>query len=320
MLRQMMIEGIFHADPHPGNVLVLPDGRLALIDFGLVGRLDPLQQAGLRRLLMAVTRRDPGELRDALTDLAEVRHEHESGDDLLERALAQFMARHLGPGMIPDAVMFKALFTLLTEFGITFPPVIAGVFRAIMTLEGTLALLAPGFQMIEEARSLAGSLLGQQLAPSSLHEAATDELLTLLPVLRRLPRRLDRITASLERGTLTTNMRLFADEREITFAAAIINRAVMAFAGASLGGISAVLLAIHGGPALLPGATHGGTSIFRIFGYLGLFFGVVLILRVVIAAAREGISPRDVAGIAGWRRGPHSAVRPSTASCRGRRG
>jgi ubiquinone biosynthesis protein len=298
MLRQMMIEGIFHADPHPGNVLVLPGGRLALIDFGLVGRLDPLQQAGLRRLLLAVARRDPGELHGALTDLAEVRHEHGSGD-LLERALAQFVAQHLGPGMIPDAAMFKALFTLLTEFGITFPPVIGGVFRAMMTLEGTLALLAPGFQMMDEARSLADSFLGQQLVPSSLHEAATDELLTLLPVLRRLPRRLDRITASLERGTLTTNVRLFADERDISFAAAIINRAVMAFAGASLGIISAVLLAIHGGPALLPGATHGGTSIFRIFGYLGLFFGVVLILRAVIAAAREGIGPRGVSGIAG---------------------
>jgi ubiquinone biosynthesis protein len=299
MLRQVMIEGTFHADPHPGNVLVLPSGRLALIDFGLVGRLDPLQQAGLRRLLLAVTRRDPGELRDALTDLAEVRHEYGSRDDLLERALAQFVAQHLGPGMIPDAAMFKALFTLLTEFGITFSPVIGGAFRAMVTLEGTLALLAPGFQMMEEARSLAGSLLGQQLAPSSLHEAATDELLTLLPVLRRLPRRLDRITASLERGALTTNVRLFADERDISFAAAIINRAVMEFAGASLGVISAVLLAIQGGPALLPGAKHGGTSIFRIFGYLGLFFGVVLILRVVIAAAREGISPRGVTGIAG---------------------
>jgi ubiquinone biosynthesis protein len=114
--------------------------------------------------------------------------------------------------------------------------------------------------MMEEARSLAGSLLGQQLAPSSLHEAATDELLTLLPVLRRLPRRLDRITASLERGALTTNVRLFADERDISFAAAIINRAVMEFAGASLGVISAVLLAIQGGPALLPGPNTAGPA------------------------------------------------------------
>jgi ubiquinone biosynthesis protein len=168
-----------------------------------------------------------------------------------------------------------------------------------VTLEGTLALLAPGFQMMEEARSLAGSLAGSQLVSSSLHEAATDELLALLPVLRRLPRRLDRITASLERGTLSTNVRLFADEQDIRYAASVINRAVMAFTGASLGIMSVGLLAIRSGPVLFLGAAHGsGISIFRIFGYLGLFFSVVLILRVVIAVAREGIHPRGGTGAA----------------------
>lgn len=294
MLRQVMIDGTFHADPHPGNVLVLSDASLALIDFGLVGRLDPLQQAGLRRLLFAVARRDPGELQGALADLAEIRVRDHTGDDRLERALAQFMAQHLGTGMFPDTAMFTALFTLLTEFGITFPPVIGGVFRAMVTLEGTLTLLAPGFQMMEESRSLAGSLLGSQLTPSSLREVAADELVALLPVLRRLPRRLDRITASLDRGTLSTNVRLLADERDIRLAAAMVNRAVMAFVGASLGLLSVGLLAIHGGPVLLPGTAHGhGTGVFRVFGYLGLFFGVVLILRVMVAIAREGIgSPR----------------------------
>jgi ubiquinone biosynthesis protein len=295
MLRQVMIDGTFHADPHPGNVLVLPDARLALIDFGLVGRLDPLQQTGLRRLLLAVVRRDSGEMYAALADLAQFRLESPIGDDLLERALAQFMAQHLGPGMIPDAAMFTALFTLLTEFGITFPPVIGGVFRAMVTLEGTLALLAPGFQMMEESRSLASSLLGSQLAPSSIGEAATDELIALLPVLRRLPRRLDRITASMERGTLGVNVRLSPDEPVIRLATTLVNRAVLAFIGASVSLLSVGLLAIHGGPVLLLGTAHdAGISVFRILGYLGLFFGVVLILRVVVAIAREGIgSPRS---------------------------
>jgi ubiquinone biosynthesis protein len=58
MLRQVMVDGTFHADPHPGNVLVLRDGKLALIDFGSVGRLDPLQQAALGRLLLAVAHRN----------------------------------------------------------------------------------------------------------------------------------------------------------------------------------------------------------------------------------------------------------------------
>jgi ubiquinone biosynthesis protein len=290
MLRQVMVEGTFHADPHPGNVLVLRDGQLALIDFGAVGRLDPLQQAALRRLLLAVARRNPAELRDSLLDLAQATRPAAAGDDLLERTLGQFLAQHLGPGMVPDAAMFTTLFRLMPDFGLVFPPIIAAVFRAMITLEGTLARLDPGFQIIEETRKMAASWLGDMLAPASLREAATDEVLGLLPVLRRLPRRFDRITTSLERGTLTTSVRLLADERDRQFVATIAGRAVLAFLGAAFGVMSVMLIGVHGGPLFFPAAAGtGGTSLFHLFGYVGLFLSLVLILRVIIAITREAI-------------------------------
>ena len=290
MFGQVMTEGTFHADPHPGNVLVLRDGQLALIDFGSVGRLDPLQQAALRRLLLAVARRNPAELHDALLDLAHAARPAAAGEDLLEPALAQFLAQHLGPGMVPDAAMFTTLFRLLADFGLVFPPVIAAVFRAMITLEGTLARLAPGFQIIEETQTMAASWLGEVLGPASLRDAATDEALGLLPVLRRLPRRVDRITTSLERGTLTTSVRLLADDRDRHFVASMAGRAVLAFLGAAFGIISVMLLGVRGGPLLVPAAAGtGGTSLFHASGYIGLFFSLVLTLRVIIAITREGI-------------------------------
>src|SRR5215469_4132483 len=282
MLRQMMIDGTFHADPHPGNVLVLRDGELALIDFGSVGRLDPLQQAALRRLLVAVARRNATELHDALLELATVRTL--TNEDALERALAQFMAQHLGPGMVPDASMFNSLFRLLDTFGLVFQPVIGGVFRAMMTLEGTLIALSPGFDMVAETRDMAGSWLGQMLSPTSLRDAATDEALGLLPLLRKLPRRLDRIAGLLEHGGLTTSTRVLANESDRQFVGALVGRAVLAFLGATLGIMSVMLIGTHGGPIFFP-----GTSLFHLLGYVGLFFGTVMILRVVIAISREGI-------------------------------
>jgi ubiquinone biosynthesis protein len=186
--------------------------------------------------------------------------------------------------------MFTALFRLLTDSGLVFPPVIAGVFRAMITLEGTLALLAPGFQIIEETRKLAASWLGQVLGPASLHDATTDEVLGLLPVLHRLPRRLDRITTSLERGTLTTSVRLLADERDRQFVRTMVGRAVLAFLGAASGIISVMLIGARGGPLLLPAAAGtGGTSLFHVSGYTGLFVSLVLTLRVIIAITRDGI-------------------------------
>jgi len=289
ILGQVVLEGTFHADPHPGNVLVLRDGQLALIDFGSVGRLDPLQQAALRRLLLAVARRHPAELHDALLDLAQAARPAAAGEDLLEPALAQFIAQHLGPAMVPDAAMFTALFRLVADSGLVFPPVIAAVFRAMITLEGTLARLAPGFQIIEETRTIAASWLGQVLGPASLRDAATDEALGLLPVLRKLPRRLDRITTALERGTLTTSVRLLADHRDRHFIATMVGRAVLAFLGAAFGIISVMLIGVHGGPLLAPAAAGtGGTSLFHAFGYVGLFFSLVLILRVIITITRDG--------------------------------
>jgi ubiquinone biosynthesis protein len=237
-----------------------------------------------------VARRNPAELHDALLDLAQAARPAAAGDDLPEPALAQFLAQHLGPAMVPDAAMFHALFRLLAESGLVFPPVIAAVFRAMLTLEGTLARLDPGFQIIEETRQMAASWLGEVLGPASLREAATDEALGLLPVLRRLPRRLDRITTCLARGTLTTSVRLLADHTDRHFIRAMAGRAVLAFLGAAFGVISVLLIGARGGPLLVPAAAGtGGTSLFHVFGYVGLFVSLVLILRVIIAITRDGI-------------------------------
>ena len=71
LLRQVMLEGTFHADPHPGNVLLLAEGRLGLLDFGSVGRIDAGLRTALQRLLLALDRGDPAGLADALLEVVE---------------------------------------------------------------------------------------------------------------------------------------------------------------------------------------------------------------------------------------------------------
>ena len=128
LLEQILLQGTFHADPHPGNVLVLRSGRLALIDFGSVGRLDIGQQAALRQLLAAIGQRDPAGLYDAVTELAVTRP---GDEDALEQALAAFMTSHLGPGMTPDAALIRDLLAMLGRSGVAFAPAIGGVFRGL---------------------------------------------------------------------------------------------------------------------------------------------------------------------------------------------
>src|SRR5215469_6860795 len=278
LLNQILITGIFHADPHPGNVLVLPSGQLGLIDFGSVGRLDLTQQDALRRLLVAVAQRDPTELYEAVTELAVTTG---PGPEQLEQMLGAFMTGHLGPGMAPDAGLIRDLLSMLGRAGVAFPPVIVSVGRTLVILDGTLRTLAPGFDIAGESQAFARQLAGEQLAPASVRDTATGELLTLLPVLRRLPRRADQISAALAGGRFTTNLRLFSDRHDVQVVATLVNRAVLALIGAALGGMSVIMLLAHGSPAVAR-----GISLLQLFGYVGLFLSVTLLLRVVLEVLR----------------------------------
>lgn len=277
---QIMLSGTFHADPHPGNVFLLRSGELALLDFGSVGRIDPLQQAALRNILLAIQRRDTVELRVSLREIVEPTVDFD--DALLERALGRLIARYLTPGTSFSPAMFAEAFHLLREFGIAFPPEITAVFRTLVTLEGTLRVLSPGFPIVDEARALAGRWVRDALMPAALGRSAADEVQTLLPILRRLPRRLDRITESLEHGTLTVNVRRFADPRDERIVSTLVGRAILAFLGAVVGIMSVMLLSVPGGPKITT-----DVSMFLVLGYLGLCASVALIMRVVVAVVRD---------------------------------
>jgi|GEM_PF-63034 ubiquinone biosynthesis protein len=280
-LRQILREGTFHADPHPGNVMILRTGQLALIDFGSVGRLDPLQQAAIKRLLVAMDRRNAALLTDALLDLAQVR-DIRLDEDKLERSLAQLMAQRLGPGMDPGPELFVDLFALLLDYGLAFPPVIGGVFRALVTLQGTIALLAPDFEIVAAARTIGAEWMQDSFGPTSLRRAATDEMLGILPLIQRLPRRLDRITAALERSQFTANVRLFSDEQDARLITRMVSRVVLAFMGVGIAIASVLLLGLSGSPRIT-----STLSVFQLFGYFGLFCSAVLLLRVIVAIARD---------------------------------
>ena len=104
----------------------------------------------------------------------------------------------------------------------------------------------------------------------------------LLPVLRRLPRRFDRITGAVEQGRLSLNVRLFADERDRRVVTGLTYQFLLAFLGAASGIVGAMLLGTPGGPQVTP-----STSLFDVLGYLGLFLATVLILRALVAVMRD---------------------------------
>ncbi|MFI9560665.1 ABC1 kinase family protein [Nonomuraea endophytica] len=281
LLRQILLEGVFHADPHPGNIMVLDDGSLGLLDFGSVGRLDASVRAALQRFLMALNRQDPLGVTDALLEV--VPRPEDIDEAGLERALGQFMARHLGPGM-DSAAMFTDLFRIVSEYGLSIPPEVAAVFRALATLEGTLVRLAPGFNLITEARSFAGRYLAEQLSGTTLKEAVAQEAAALLPMVRRLPRRIERIASAAEHGRFSVNVRLFADERDRRYLTGLLHQVLLTVLGATAGIMAVFLLGTEGGPVSVAALNLG---LFDLLGYNLLVIAAILVLRVLVLIFRR---------------------------------
>jgi ubiquinone biosynthesis protein len=279
LLCQVMLDGTFHADPHPGNILLLTDGRLGLLDFGSVGRIDAGLRSALQRLLLALDRGDPAGLTDALLDVVE--RPEDLDEPRLERALGRFAARHVAAGITPDVRMFTDLFRIVADYGLAVPPEIAAVFRALATMEGTLTQLAPGFDIVAEARRFAGGQLAGQFSPEMLRKTVTDELIALLPMLRRLPRRIDRIGGALEAGRLSVSVRLFADAADRRHVTSLLHQVLLTFLAAASGIMAVMLIGLHGGPAVTRTVT-----LYAFFGYCLLVVAAILAVRVLVLVFR----------------------------------
>ena len=279
LLRQVMVDGIFHADPHPGNIFLLSDGQLGLLDFGSVGRIDAEMRGALQRLLLAVDHGNPAALTDALLEL--VKRPEALDEAQLHRSLGRFLARHVAAGLTPDVRMFTDLFRIVSDHGLSIPPEMAAVFRSLATMEGTLTRLAPGFGIVAETRRFASNYQAEQLRSGSLRATATDEMTTVLPMLRRLPRRIDRITASLEAGRLGVNVRLLADDRDRRYLTGLVHQILLAFLAATSGIMAVLMLGLRGGPHVT-----ASVALYQFFGYCLLVIAAILALRVLVAVMR----------------------------------
>jgi ubiquinone biosynthesis protein len=152
--------------------------------------------------------------------------------------------------------------------------------RAFVIVDGTLRALCPDLSLLTAATELVGGRSGEPVVdPKTM---ARDELLAMVPHLRRLPERVDRMLTLAGRGELRVRSVVDEDSRRIL--RTLANRFLLVLAGAAFLITSAwLLVATEAGPRI-----SGETGLYDIFGYGGLLIGVVLVLRVVAAIARDG--------------------------------
>jgi ubiquinone biosynthesis protein len=272
-LHQVLRAGVFHADPHPGNVFVLSDGSLGLIDFGAVGRLDALQQAAIGDMMMGLARRDIGLLRDGVERVADVSN---ASHERLERALARLVADHVRPSGDVSAAVMQDLVATLGQFGIRVDGELVVLARALATRDGTLRVLCPDFPLVAAATTM---MMASTSSLTAARHIVHDEVVAALPHLRRLPERVDRILTLTGRGDLRVHT--VVDEDAGRTLRTLANRALLVAVGAVF--LVAALVSLGGGSGDPPGLTPS-----EAVAYAGLFAGTVLLVRVVAAVIRDG--------------------------------
>lgn len=167
VLRMIIINGEFHADPHPGNVYFLEDGRLAFIDFGSVGSLRPQRREELVRLGLAVAGGDTAAVVDVMMAW--------SGDPAVDRRgletdIAELIARLRGVplGQIDLAEIVRRAFTLLRQHQLALPPDLALILRTLLTAESFVRQVDPSFNIASELGPLAAELMRERASPERL--------------------------------------------------------------------------------------------------------------------------------------------------------
>ena len=199
-------DGVFHADPHPGNVMVLADGRLALLDFGMVGRVDRETQDDLLDLMLAFVQADEREILRIVRRIGVFPPEVD--DAALRRDILEFQGE-LSTAPISEievGPLLEAFTSTLRQHRIQLPPTISMLVKLLIMLEGTSRHLDPGFSLMEVLRPYCEKLVLRRAAPRERARRALETGRDWTRLLGRLPGLLDDTARRIERGQVKIDM------------------------------------------------------------------------------------------------------------------
>lgn len=275
VLKMVFEDGVYHADPHPGNMVFLGGDRIGLLDFGMVGRLSAARRVEFTSLLAAAVDRNEERAVEVLLGWS-------SGEEPDHEALSQdvsaFIDRYHGVTM--ESLDVNQLLADIAEIvrrnGLVMPSDVSMLLRAFVTLDGLVGALAPDFQLAEHVTPFARRAVAAHYAPQAVFRRG---LRDLTDVLGHLPQDLRALLARARHGNLKVDLdlkRLDDFGRQIDHSA---NRLTMGMITAALIVGTSIALTVSGGPQLF------GLPLFALLGFVSsLAFGLWLLWSI----ARSG--------------------------------
>ena len=271
MLDMLFRDGFYHADPHPGNIFVLPGGRLGLLDCGKTGRVDEQTQDDFISIVTAFLSRDVQALTDELIQLCDV------PPDLNRSAYQADVAEFVGEfantasGQINLSAAFESMFGIIRTHHLIVPPRVNMLLLVIVQTEGTARGLDPEFNLAGTLKSYGAGLLKRRFSPGRVQREFLRSFRDWSRLLQAVPRETVNLLERAQRGELQIHVQQHGIEKPLTRLAYSIVVAAL-FLGSTL------LWAASAPPTLF------GVSV---FGVLGVALALVLGLNVLFLLWRS---------------------------------
>jgi ubiquinone biosynthesis protein len=280
VLKMILVDGFFHADPHPGNVMYLPDNRIALIDFGMVGRLSPARRGQIIDLLAGLAGHDEAAMLEVLLDWR--------GDDFVDEArlaadLGEFAFDYADMQLkdLKIGVLLHRVSAILREHSIVLPSDLTLLFKALITLEGLGHQYDPEFRLIERVKPFIDRAMRERYQPVETARRAQQTLSDLFGLVTSMPRDLARLVKDARHGRVRVDLDLKRLDRFGDRLHSAMDRATIGIMTASLVVGSSIVMTIAEGPRLF------GVSLLTYCGLVGYLVAFVNSLWIIFSIWRS---------------------------------
>ena len=197
-IKMLLEDGLFHGDPHPGNLRAMSENRVGFIDFGMVGRLDERRRLEVMTFMRALTE---GSTETLISVLIDWQGERVQDVTQIERAARQYMAQHTRQPLNMSALI-RYFLTVMREYRLLLPPDLLVLFKALITADGVLTRLDPKLDLVATAQPAVQKMLREQLSWNVAQRLAMDGLQLGRGVLEDLPKLTRLMVHRLKHGVL----------------------------------------------------------------------------------------------------------------------
>lgn len=280
VLKMIMIDGFYHADPHPGNVFYLPGNRIAMIDFGMVGRLTDERRNQLVNLLAALAGRDDEAMLDVLLEW--------TGDAVVDEAklsadVNEFVFNYANVPLrdLRLGALLGELTVIMRDHYLVMPSDLAMLFKALITLEGLGRQLDPEFEMVKHITPFVRRVITERYMPDALFKRSRRSIHDVLSIVTSLPRDVARLIKEARRGKFKIDLDLKRLDRFSHQIDLSVNRLTLGILTASLVIGSSIVMTVKGGPTLF------GLPVFGFLGFMVAFLNSVWLIFSIWRAGRD---------------------------------